>query len=173
MGIALLVVVGLGSIQFLEDGASDEFGDRADRAGAPDLSEGGSDGGTTGGTTTGGGTDGPSPVTQVATFGGFSNPKTSGKDPWTANLGVNVDDADGKALEGVTVTGTWTFTSPSGAVTTVPATCNQTNNQGRCQFQLTDIPIAITTVTFTMTNISGGVPPVVYNGGTHTLDVTK
>ena len=173
MGIALLVVVGLGSIQFLQDGASDEFGDRADRAGAPDLGGGSTDGGTTDGGSTTGGTDGPPPVTQEATFGGFSHIQTSGNNPWTANLRVRVNDSSGDGLEGVTVTGTWTYTSPSGAVTTVDATCNQTSNTGNCQFQLGQIPTAVTTVTFTMTDISGGVPPVVYSGGTQTVDVTK
>jgi len=108
-----------------------------------------------------------------AFFGGFSNIQTSGSNPWTANLRVRVNDAHGNGLEGLTVTGTWTYTSPAGVVTTVDATCNQTSDTGTCQFQLGQIPNLVTTVTFTMTGISGGVPPVVYSGGTQVVDVTK
>jgi hypothetical protein len=182
MGIALFCVVSIGAIQFTEDGASDEFDERADRAGAPDLVEGSTDGGTTdGGTTTSGGTDGPPPVVEEAFFAGFSGIRSQrhGSNPWTANLKVDVADADGDALDGVTVTGTWSYTTGSGTVT-INVTCNQTNGSGACQFQLDDIPVnALPTgsnipgVRFTMTNISGGVPPVTYTGGTQTVAVSR
>jgi hypothetical protein len=181
MGVALVCVVSLGAIQFTEDGATDEYEERADRAGAPDLLEGSTDGGTTdGGTTTSGGTDGPPPVVEEAFFAGFDSIRSHGNNPWTANLKVTVNDANGDNLDGVTVTGTWSYFDGS-SIVSIPVTCNQTNGAGACQFQLADIPPnaqPTTTdlnpgVTFTMTDISGGVPPVTYTGGTQTVVVRK
>jgi Flp pilus assembly pilin Flp len=172
MGLALVLVVSLASLEYLEDSASDEFDGRADRAGAPDLSEGSADGGTTDGGTGSGGTDGPPPVTQEVAFGGFENVRSTGNNPWRANLSVQVDDTSGNGLSGVTVSGTWSYLDGSTPVT-VEAVCNQTNGSGSCQFQLSDIPPGVQEVTFTMDDISGGVPPVVYSGGPQTQVVAK
>jgi Flp pilus assembly pilin Flp len=172
MGLALVLVVSIASIQYLEDSASEEFDGRADRAGAPDLTEGLSDGGGTGGGTGTGGTDGPPPVTQQATFGGFTNVRSTGNNPWRANLSVDVLDSSGDGLSGVTVSGTWTYLDGSTPVS-VEAVCNQTNGSGSCQFQLSQIPPGVQSVTFTMDDISGGVPPVVYDGGPQTQVVDK
>jgi Flp pilus assembly pilin Flp len=180
MGVALVGVVSLGAMQFMEDGASDEFNDRADRAGAPDLIEP-TDGGTTdGGSATAGGTDGPPPDAEEAQFEGFSGIRSTGNNPWTANVRVDVNDSNGDNLSGVTVTGTWSYFDGSTTVS-FDVTCTQTNGSGSCPFQLGQIPNnALPTsgatspgVTFTMTNISGGVPPVTYTGGTQTVVVPK
>jgi Flp pilus assembly pilin Flp len=174
LGVALLCVASIGVLQFLEGAASDEFGDRADRSGAPDLTGGeATDGSTDSGSGSDSSTDGPPPVTQEVFFGGFSNVKSTGNNPWTAALRVTVQESPGgPGISGVQVEGEWTYTQGSTTVT-VAATCNQTNGSGACQFQLSDIPAGVGSVTFTMKTLSGGVPPVVYNGGTQTQVVPK
>lgn len=168
LGVALVCVATLGAAEFMEDGASDDFNDRADRAGAPDLVEA-SDGGTTDGGSTSGsdGTDGSVP-TQEVVFGGFSGATSHGNpSKWTAVIEVSVDDTSGDGVDGARVTGYWSYESGSGIVTE-EVTCNQTNNQGICRFQISNVPASATSITFTMTSIGGGVPPVSYNGGEQT-----
>ena len=177
MGVGLICVVSLGAIQFTQDGASDELDDRASRAGAPDLNEI-TDGGTTDtGSTTDDGSDTPPPVEEEVFFGGFSNVgrTVNGNQPWTANLTVIVNDAasGGAGVEGVTVAGTWTFIDHNGVPKSESAVCNQTNSSGGCIFTLTKIHKDITSVTFTLNDISGGVPEVVYNGGPQSVTIPK
>lgn len=172
LGVALFSAVALGGIQALEAQSTDELNERADRSGAPDLDE--SAGGSTGGGSTGGssGSDGtPAPTTEVF-FSGFSNIKSTGNNPWTANVTAKVADAAAANVGGVRIEGQWTYLD--GAVTkTVPAVCNQTNGSGSCQFQLGQIPPGVVEVTFTMIQITGGDPPVTYNGGSQTVVVHK
>ena len=178
MGVAFLCVASLGAIQFMEDGASDEFNDRAGRAGAPDLGEI-TDGGSTtdSGSTTDGGSDSPPPVEEEVFFGGFtevqSTPGQGGR--WAASLKVVVADAAtaGDGVEGVSVAGTWTFTDQSGEAQSITDSCDQTNASGECIFSLTRIHQNILDVTFTLNDLSGGVPPVIYNGGSQTVTVNK
>ena len=66
-------------------------------------------------------------------------------------------------MEGAQVEGTWTYLAGSTTVTQT-VTCLQTDHKGLCLFQLSNIPNSAATATFTMTSITGGVPPVVYNG---------
>ena len=178
MGVALVCVVSIGAIQFTEDEASDEFDDRAARAGAPDLGEV-TDGGSTtdAGSTTDDGSDSPPPVEEEVFFGGFSDvqsaPGNGGR--WNASLKVNVHDASsgGDGVEGVSVAGTWTFVDNNGTPQSISDSCDQTNSEGECIFSLSKIHQNISSVTFTLNDVSGGVPPVVYNGGTQTVTVNK
>jgi hypothetical protein len=167
MGIALILVVSIGAIQFMEDEASDDFNGRADRAGAPDLVEV-TDGGTDGGSGTGGsdGTDG-GPAPEEVFFGGFSGASSRGNPSnWTAVITITVSDSDsgGDGVDGARVVGVWTYDPGTGPVTET-VTCNQTSNRGECRFQVSNLPASATSVTFTVNEISGGVPPMVYNGG--------
>lgn len=173
LGVAFVCIGTLGGLHFLEDRASDDLNARADRSGAPDLAEATTDGGTTGGTSTGGtdGTDGSVPPTEVL-FGGFSDERSIGSKtkPWTASIEALVTEVGGAKVSGARVEGVWTY-DIGGVVTTVTAVCNQTTNQGICKFQLSDIPVEANTITFTLTDINGGVPPVVYNGPDVTSNV--
>lgn len=167
LGIALVCIASIGALEFLADGASDDLNERADRSGAPDLGEVAPDGGTDGGSSGSGsdGTDDAVPPVEVF-FAGFSKASAQGANnkPWSASIEVNVADVDGDGIDGARVEGVWTYTS-GGVPFSIPAICNQTNPQGICKFQLSDIPHPVHDVTFTMTDISGGVPEVAYNGG--------
>jgi len=170
MGIALLLVVSIGAIQFLEDEAADDFNGRADRAGAPDLVEA-TDGGTDGGSDTGGsdGTDG-SPAPEDVFFGGFSGASSHGNpSKWSAVITVAVSDSGGEGVDGARVVGVWTYDPGTGPVTQT-VTCNQTSTKGECKFQVSNLPASASSVTFTVNEISGGVPPVAYSGGPVTSD---
>ena len=173
LGVTFLCVVSIGAIQFMEDEASDDFNGRADRAGAPDLVEA-TDGSTTGGSSTGGsdGTDdgGPAPVEVFLAEPPFSGGGASGNpSDWTAKITVTVVDGSGDGIDGATITGFWSYTTPTGTVTQ-EVTGSQSGSQGRCTFQISGLPANASDATFTVTGISGGVPPVVYNGDPVTSD---
>jgi Flp pilus assembly pilin Flp len=165
---ALVVVVSIGAISFLEDRSRESLNARSDRAGNPDAAEAGNPGSGTGGTTgsstgssTGSGTSGPVAPSGV-TVSSITGVATSTPPDWQATVTVIVRDDSNAVAPSVLITANW---NPAVAGSTVSCT---SDSNGRCIFSQKDMKAngggEINQVTFTVTGLSfpSSSPPVTY-----------
>lgn len=141
LGVALVAVVCLVGISFLQDASEDELVSRSDRVGSPDLEQGLTDGGSGGGSASGGtdGTPPPGPTAPATlTAGAPSQTAARTGNDWDATVTVAML-GDGSPVEGLSVQGTWTLYVEGVAQSPETVTPCVTGPSGQCVFTRDDM----------------------------------
>lgn len=145
MAVALVCVVSLGAISFLERESDEELTERSARVGSPDLEAGLPGGGSTGGSTggsSGGSTDGtPGAAPSVVSVASQSSSASKSGNDWDATVEVTFQ-GDGAPMDGIEVSGTWTLYENGTALAPEPIDppcVTSASGGGECTFTRDDM----------------------------------
>jgi hypothetical protein len=154
LGVALVITVSLGAIQYFESSSADGIDRRSATVGTPAELNGNINTGPTG-TPIGDGSDpgGDDPPTVGSSVGGIDVIDRADDPPgnfWLATVEVTIVDALGDPVPGAIITATWTPTSGETQTTCV------TTELGACRFTQQKMnKNTVGSVTFTVSNVTG------------------